>query len=154
MGYIDQNLMSGERIVYQTKLHWIIYTWPALWLIIFIVLLMSDSTSVFAPLFFVASLIHGIYAKLSMSSSEFAVTNKRILIKVGIISRNSLEILLSKTEGIQVNQDIGGRIFNYGTIMVTGTGGSKQPFHNIEAPLDFRKNAQEQIAAVQETKGA
>ncbi len=74
------------------------------------------------------------------------------MVKVGFIRRNSLEVLLNKVEGIQVNQSILGRIMGYGSIIISGTGGTQNPFHKITAPLDFRKKAQEQIALVQESK--
>ena len=65
------------------------------------------------------------------------------------LSWKSLEMLLNKIEGIQVNQSIFGRLLGFGSITVTGTGGTKDPFHNIAAPFEFRKKAQEQIASVQ-----
>jgi uncharacterized membrane protein YdbT with pleckstrin-like domain len=73
-------------------------------------------------------------------------------VRVGFIHRNSLEVLLNKVEGIQVNQGILGRILGFGSITVSGTGGTKDPFHKIDAPLEFRKKAQEQIASVQDSK--
>jgi hypothetical protein len=51
-----------------------------------------------------------------------------------------------------VNQGILGRILGFGSITVSGTGGTKNPFHKIDAPFEFRKKAQEQIAAVQDSK--
>jgi hypothetical protein len=61
-------------------------------------------------------------------------------------------VLLNKVEGIQVNQSILGRILEFGSITISGTGGTKNPFHKIDAPLEFRKKAQEQIAVVQDSK--
>jgi uncharacterized membrane protein YdbT with pleckstrin-like domain len=70
-------------------------------------------------------------------------------VKIGLFRRTSLEVLLNKIEGIQVNQSILGRLVGFGSITVTGTGGTKDPFHNIAGPFEFRKQAQEQIASVQ-----
>ena len=56
-----------------------------------------------------------------------------------------MEVLLSKVEGIQVDQGIFGRILGYGSIIVTGTGGIQNPFKKIKAPLEFRKRVQEQL---------
>jgi uncharacterized membrane protein YdbT with pleckstrin-like domain len=75
------------------------------------------------------------------------VTNRRVLIKVGFIRRHSLELLLPKVEGIAVDQGILGRILGYGTIIVTGTGGTKEPFRNIIAPMEFRKMVQQQTSS-------
>ncbi len=149
MGYIEDNLMAGEKIVYQAKLHWVVFLWPVIWLIV--ALLFSGGEGA-AGGFIVIAIVTGIVSYLNYSTSEFGITNKRVLAKVGFIRRNSLEVLLTKVEGIQVNQGILGRILGYGTIVVSGTGGSKDPFHKIPDPLYFRRKTQEQIAAVQESK--
>ena len=94
-------------------------------------------------------MLKAIPAWIDRATSEFAVTNKRVIIKVGWIRRRSLETLLTKVEGIEVNQGIWGRVFDYGTIVITGTGGSKETFARIGAPLLFRRKVQEQILALQ-----
>ena len=70
------------------------------------------------------------------------------MIRVGFIRRNSLETLLKKVEGIGVNRGILGRDFDYGTIVVTGIGGTKQLFHKNSVPLKFRERSQEQIEKI------
>ena len=79
---------------------------------------------------------------ITARTSEFAVTNKRVIIKVGLIRRHTLELLLGKVESIGVDQSILGRIVGYGSIVVIGTGGTKEPFKNIAEPLEFRKQVQ------------
>jgi uncharacterized membrane protein YdbT with pleckstrin-like domain len=151
MGYIEQNLMVGEKVSYRAKLHWVVFLWAAIFLFIAIIGFASGSGAVGGLFIFLAALT-GFFSFINYSTSEFGVTNKRVLVKVGWIRRHSLETLLTKVEGIGVNQGILGRILGYGTIVVTGTGGTKEPFHKIDAPLEFRKRVQEQIAAVQESK--
>jgi len=151
MGYIEQNLMAGEKVVYRAKVHWFVFLWAAIFLLIAIIGFASDSAPI-GWLFIVLAALKGLSSFMTYSTSEFGVTNKRILAKVGFIRRHSLEILLTKVEGIALNQGILGRIFGYGTIVVTGSGGTKEHFHKISAPLELRKRAQEQIAAVQESK--
>jgi uncharacterized membrane protein YdbT with pleckstrin-like domain len=82
---------------------------------------------------------------ITYTSSEFAVTNKRVIVKAGFIRRVSLELLLTKVESISVNQGILGRIMGYGTIEVRGTGNTKERIPNIADPLGFRRKVQEQI---------
>ena len=117
--YVRSNLLSGERVIYETKLHWIA---------------LLSGRALFT--LFVAPII-------ALLTSEFAITNKRIIIKVGFISRRTLEMNLQKVESIVVDQSILGRVLGYGTIMVIGTGGTKEPFHNIVSPLEFRKQYQQ-----------
>jgi hypothetical protein len=79
-------------------------------------------------------------------TSEFGVSNKRVLLKTGFLSRHSLETMLSKVESIGVFQGLLGRLLGFGTIIIGGTGGSKEAFFGIRDPLEFRRQVQEQIA--------
>jgi len=151
--------MPGETLLYSAKLHWVVFIWPIIWVIVAIIFFISGGNSsgtpiglIFGVLFILIALIMGIGSYVKYSTSEFGVTNKRVIVKVGLISRISIEVLLNKVEGIQVNQGILGRILGYGSITISGTGGTKDPFHKISDPLAFRRKAQEQIAAVQESK--
>lgn len=142
MGYIDQNLLSGESVVYRAKLHWIIFLWPAIFILIGI---FSEQTRAF---FLLIGFIWAISSYINYSSSEFGVTTRRVIVKVGLVRRRSLELLLSKVEGVGVDQGVLGRILGYGTIIVTGTGGTKEPFRSISAPLEFRRVVQQQSAGL------
>jgi uncharacterized membrane protein YdbT with pleckstrin-like domain len=81
------------------------------------------------------------------SSSEFVVTNKRVLVKTGFVRRHSTEILLRQVEGITVDQGILGRMLGFGTIVVEGTGSDRTPYKGIASPMEFRLAVQEQIEA-------
>ena len=152
MGYIDNNLMSEEEIVYQAKVHWVVFLWPAIWLSIALSLLFFSDTVYAGGIFIMIAIVTGVNSIIYFLTSELGITNKRVMVKVGFIRRNSLEVLLNKVEGIQVNQSILGRIMGYGSIIIVGTGGTQNPFHKITAPLEFRKKTQEQIAIIQESK--
>lgn len=153
MSYIDKNLMNGEKILYRGKLHWAVFLWPIIWFIVAIMFFGGGGdTAAAGGLFVLIAIVTGIASFINYTTSEFGITNKRVIVKVGFIRRNSVEVLLNKVEGIQVNQGILGRILGFGSITVSGTGGTKDPFHKIDAPLEFRKRAQEQIAAVQDSK--
>jgi len=121
--YVQSNLIKDERVVYEARLHWIVF-----------VSLRAVLTLFIAPL-------------IQSLTSEFAITNKRIIIKVGFISRRTLEMNLGKVESINVDQSILGRILGYGTINIIGTGGTKEPFADISDPLDFRKQYQQASGA-------
>ena len=151
MSYIESNLMNDENVIYKAKLHWVVFLWPIIWFVIALSMYSSggDSAGVASVVIFI-SILTGIISFINYTTSEFGITSKRVLVKTGLIRRHSLEVLLAKVEGIQVHQGLLGRILGYGSIIVSGTGGSKEPFHRIAAPLKFRKNAQEQIASVQD----
>ena len=94
-------------------------------------------------------------AAIRYLTTELAITNKRVIAKFGLISRSTIEINLQKIESIQVNQGILGRIFNFGSIVVSGAGNPQAPIPGISSPLQFRRafidtqesNGQPQVAA-------
>jgi uncharacterized membrane protein YdbT with pleckstrin-like domain len=90
-------------------------------------------------------------AFLKWHSAEFAVTNKRVMLKTGFVQSKTAEMFLNKIESVGVDQSIGGRIFGFGTITIRGTGGSLEPFHRVSSPLRVRNEIQEQIGRVSET---
>jgi hypothetical protein len=151
MSYVDSELLPDEQVQYRAHLHRIIYLWPALAAAVAIVgaVLGRDT-----PAILLSSLVVLVIAAVSLSrkmllrgTSEFAVTDKRVIIKVGWIQRRTLETMLGKVEGVGVDQTVVGRIFGYGTLTVTGTGGTQEQFSMIASPLEFRKQVQSQIAA-------
>lgn len=89
----------------------------------------------------------GISVVVTYMTSEFAVTNKRVLFKMGFIRRRSLDRMLAKVEAIGINQSVLGRLLGYGTVVITGTGGVRQPFKNVVNPLELRRQVQKQISA-------
>ena len=93
----------------------------------------------------VIAVIPIVVAAIIRSSAEFAVTNKRVILKTGFIQSKTAEMFLNKIESVGVDQSISGRILGFGTIVIRGTGGSLEPFDNVSAPLEFRRQIQEQI---------
>jgi uncharacterized membrane protein YdbT with pleckstrin-like domain len=92
-----------------------------------------------------------IAAVIRRTSTELAVTNRRVIAKFGFISRNTVELNLAKVESIRVDQSVMGRLFNYGSIVVTGTGSTMDPIPFISDPIGFRKAVQGASDTVQKT---
>ncbi|MGH2708904.1 MAG: PH domain-containing protein [Actinomycetota bacterium] len=152
MSYLDDHLLADESIVYRARPHWIMFAGPLAVILagaglgVALYLLAGDYWYVGAALAALGVLL-GIGPWLRYIGSEFAVTDKRVLAKTGIVQRQSVETLLSKIEAIGVDQDFVGRLFRYGTITITGTGGTREAIHRIAAPLEFRRQVQSQIVA-------
>jgi uncharacterized membrane protein YdbT with pleckstrin-like domain len=153
MSFIEKNLMNGEKIIHRARLHWIVFLLPGILFVMAMPFFIAGGKTTPVGIFFMLlSISTGIASFISYSTSEFGITNKRVMVKIGFIRRSSMEVLLTKVEGIQVNQGFWGRILGYGSLVVSGTGGTKDPFYKISNPLEFRKKAQEQIAIVQEAR--
>ncbi|MCC7029564.1 MAG: PH domain-containing protein [Chitinophagaceae bacterium] len=117
--YIENNLIREEQLEFETQYHWIIFFTLKSLLTLF---------------------IHPIIQRYS---DEFGITNKRVIIKTGLISRKTLEMNLNKIESVNVDQSIMGRLLGYGTVTIIGTGGSRETFEQIADPIQFRKKFQE-----------
>ncbi len=78
-------------------------------------------------------------------ATEVAVSNRRVLIKTGLLSHRSVEVLLSKIESIGVDESVVGRILGYGSVIVRGTGGTFETFDKVAHPNDLRRQVQGQL---------
>lgn len=157
--YINETLLKDEKLIYFSRPHWIIFGPAITALIIALAFLIWGpsystlqfhiwKTHPFYELLAAAAGIIGLYwlliAYIKFKTSEYAITDRRVLMKTGWIQRNSLEIFLRKLEAINVNQTVPGRIFNYGTLVIIGTGGTEDFYFNVPDPLGFRKRVQQQ----------
>ncbi len=143
--------MAGEEILKDVRLHRATFLIPLTFCILaallWIVAGISKNPSLSGGglgMFLVLGMIT-IRAVLQYFSSTYVVTNRRVLIKVGLLSKKSVETLLTKVESIGIEQPLLGRILDFGTIVIGGTGGTKEAFSNIDQPNEFRMTIQEQI---------
>ena len=154
MGYLEQHLMPGEKIAYRTTLHWIIFLLPALLFLAALGFLIAAAVGRAGPWGYLGGIsglvcvLATVWRYITYATSEFGVTDKRVIAKVGWIGTHSIEILLTKVEAVRVDQGIWGRILGYGTVVVTGSGGTQEPFAVIASPFEFSKRVQEQGAAL------
>ncbi len=124
--YIDGILVDGERVIHRARRS----MWSKSGLILLGILLL--------PLVGLG-LILILWAWLVCRATELAITNKRIIAKSGIVSRATMEMRLDKIESITVDQGFWGRMLNFGSITIAGTGGDRTPIESITEPLAFQK---------------
>ena len=146
MSYIDSNLMRGETVVYKAEIHWFIFL-PGIVVaaIGFLMMAAGGEAGVFGALALLVGVALILKAAITKVTTELAVTSKRVIAKVGLIRRSTMELNHSKVESLNVNQGIFGRIFGYGTVVVNGTGGGATPAPGIDNPMEFRRNAMQTI---------
>lgn len=124
--YIQDALIKDEKVIYTGNI--------SLWSLAPIILL-GILFLAFWGLGFILLLI----AFIRYKTTELAFTNKRVIAKVGFISRQTVELNISKVESIQVHQGILGRIFDFGTIIISGAGNPQAPIAGISNPMSFRR---------------
>lgn len=148
MSYIDKNLLPDERVVYRARLHWITFARPVVVLVLGLALLFllgADARPVGGAVVLVG-LVLLVPPFVAYRTTEFGVTNKRVVIKTGFIRRHTLELLLRQIEAISVDQSLTGRLLGFGSLTLTGTGGVREVFHRVVSPLEFRRRIQAQTA--------
>jgi len=162
MSYIESHLVAGETVIYETRLHWIVMLGhlilgcfllglPGAFLLYYAATQTgTDSTNLhLIEGAGVALLLGGVIAILMgtvrRNATEMALTNRRVVIKTGLVGRTTIEMLLNKVESIEVSETAFGRMLGYGTIVVIGTGGTPEPFHKVDHPLEFRSHVQQEI---------
>ena len=127
MRYIEKSLADTEEVVYWGEFHWLWHAraWAAL--IIFGVLIIG--------------IIYWAYEMLRLNTTEFAITNRRIVIKRGILSAHVDQLSLSSIEGADLDQGIIGRIFGFGSLAIEGRGEGVLAFPPMKKPGEFLRQA-------------
>ena len=158
MGYVERHLLPGERVLYKTRLHWVLFARPAL-----VVLIGAGLTVAVSQMggaretqgeaarwagwigigITALGLLWGFVHWVELRTSEFAVTTTRVIFKVGLVARYSTELLLAKVESISVQQTLSGRLLGFGDLNVIGTGGTREVFRRVRDPIGFRNFVQQ-----------
>jgi uncharacterized membrane protein YdbT with pleckstrin-like domain len=127
MSYIEQSLSEGEKVVKLFRLHWTARLWLALWIVLIL------------PTFGIALLL-AIYEWLRLRTLEYGVTNKRVILKKGIIGRQTEEMKIGSIETVEIDQGVLGRVLGYGDVKVTGRGISDVVFKRMDDPMAVKRH--------------
>ena len=146
MKYIDRVLAQNERVLHRGKIHWIVYAPPVVIALVGVLLVsMALQSSQYTNalgnmglLFFFLALWAWLAAWIERLTTEIAVTNRRVILKRGLVWRSTMELNAGKIESVQVYQSITGRILNFGTVSARGTGAGIEPIRWVAAPLRLR----------------
>jgi len=135
--YVDSVLGPGEQVLHKGHISaWSQFWW---WL----------AGIVLLPAFGVGLIFLGV-AWIRMRTTELAVTNRRVIVKFGLIRRDTIEIQVARIESVQVHQSVGGRLLGYGDVVFSGAGTPQVSIPQAADPIGFRKavvSAQEGAAA-------
>jgi len=156
--------VSDDTVLYRARLHRLLFLWPFLWILFGLVLLgvvwgwpwlapLVEPGAAPGPLvepwiwlpLGLAGLVlaWGLFRLVAhlgrAGTTELLVTPRKVVFRSGFFSRQTIEMVNSKIETVQVDQSFLGRIFDYGTIIITGTGGSLEPIAMIAHPRRLQR---------------
>jgi uncharacterized membrane protein YdbT with pleckstrin-like domain len=123
--YIEESLAPGERVVQRGRWPWLF--WLGAWVVLLTLGWLIVGVIWFAALF------------IKFRTTRWAVTDRRIILKRGLITRDTQELSTRSVEAVQVHQGVLGRLFNYGRLVVTGTGDAVIYFPSTTDPIAFRR---------------
>jgi uncharacterized membrane protein YdbT with pleckstrin-like domain len=148
MGYVERVLQPEETVIERARIHWWFVWRRALLLFVLaaalagVALAQSGDTQTGllagAAAAAVLALLLAVGPAIQRATTELAVTNRRVIHKTGLIQRHTIEMSRGQVESVDVDQSVMGRIMNFGTITVHGTGSTPEPFRYIADPLRFR----------------
>jgi uncharacterized membrane protein YdbT with pleckstrin-like domain len=148
MSYVNRVITPGEKIVRVGRLSWVVYHRAILFLLAGIVLVILEHLYANHDWLLIGTggvcgvlaLISALHAWFLRWTTEIAVTDKRIIYKRGFINRHTVEMNMDKVATVDVDQSILGRILDYGSIRIVGTGGTQgiERLDRVGAPLALR----------------
>lgn len=128
MNYITQTLATDETLLAEGKISkWSLFH-------IYCAAVIFGVSIICLPI----SAMLLLYAWLKIRSTEMGITSKRVIRKSGVIMRDTSEIRLSKVESVSVKQGMLGRMFGYGDVIISGSGGNDAVMKGVKDPLAFR----------------
>lgn len=145
MSYVRKAIAPGEKIIYEGRLHWMIYG-TSLGLLAFGlafgVWTWTMPPNPIAGWAFLAIMIGALVAAadawITRFSTEIVVTDKRLIHKTGFYRYASTEKTLDRVDSVDVTQTIAGRLLGFGTVLVRGTGSTIEVISDVDEPLMLR----------------
>ncbi|MGE3771193.1 MAG: PH domain-containing protein [Bdellovibrionales bacterium] len=143
-GYLDTVLADDEQVLYRAY----VSPWSFLGDYLLALLFLAYGAWQMATVaemkytgavFILLAMMIVIRAAIAVLCTELAITSKRFIAKIGFIMRDVIETPFAKIESIKITQSIFGRIFNFGALVIFGTGTEHAPIRGVHDPLEFRR---------------
>ena len=136
--------MTDSNIVYQARLHWILFFWPAMLLCSSLFLAMRfELLNEIVFVMVVFSMIWGSIVWVTYHFSYLIIKKNQVILCTGVLVRKTTDISLNKIESIDIRQSLLGSMLHYGSLVITGTGGSRQMVNYLSKPLTCRRHIEQ-----------
>ena len=149
MSYVERQLIPGERVVFKARPHRVELIGPAFRAAACAALVGAAFAAPNLRVLVVvaaAVLVSAAPQALRYLNTEYVITNRRLCVRTGVFRVITAETVLNKIGTIGVEQDLAGRLFGYGTVVVKGVGGAAEALPRIAAPYMLRRKVHEALA--------
>lgn len=141
--------MLGEERIRSAHRHWILLLkellFPAALLVLALVidiLVTAASRDLKIVVTLAALAVAGLWAIVvwvQWAAASFTITDQRVLLVSGVISRATKVIALDRVQDVSTRQGILGRVLNYGTVEIDAAGAAgAERLDHVPAPNEFR----------------
>lgn len=143
MSYVTSHLLPNEYVEHLGKTTFLYVVPPLLGMILFLIIggvAVEEIEEVGVIAFIIAGLflISFISRCIVAATSEFAITNKRVILKKGFISIQVSDIALDRCDGVSFDQGFWGRLLGYGIVTTGSIGARAQKYPALAQPGVFR----------------
>lgn len=162
MAYLEKVLQPGESVLYEAKISWTTYV-PGLLVAVLALVAFAVVKTTFPSASWASNLVSLTLSALGLFilvrawferwTTEIAITNRRIVLKRGLIRRDTAEMHMDKVESVDVNQSLFGRLLDYGDVTVRGTGAGLETLRLIDAPIAFRNHVKTHEQGLLDSRG-
>lgn len=137
---------TNSDMVYQAHLHWILFVWPVVFFC-FAIFVGFRYPFMRIPSLSVAliAVFWEVVVWLTYQCSFLIIKKKQVILCTGIFARQTLDIALNKIESIDIRQSLLGSLFQYGSLVITGTGGTRQAVNFLNKPLTCRRYIEQML---------
>lgn len=164
MAYFDKHLGDGESVLLVGRPSWWLVGWPSLLVVAVAAVLLAvagmlgglggAALAVTLPLILIPlaaiALVLAVPALVRVLTTEIVLTDRRVASKHGWFSIAVTSTPLDKVNNLNVQQDVLGRVFDYGFLEVTTATAEEKDNHSIRFlahPNRFRDEVNEAIDA-------
>jgi uncharacterized membrane protein YdbT with pleckstrin-like domain len=138
--------MAENNIVYTARLHWILFVWPIIFACI--IAFIGINYELFRTPSYILGIVIILWGGimwLTYHFSSLTIKKKQVILCTGILVRQTIDIPMNKIESMDIRQSVLGSIFQYGSLVITGTGGTRQSINYLEKPLTCRRYIEQQM---------
>lgn len=159
--YVENNLGMGEKVVLRAKISWLTLLKPIIscvlieiifHVILSIVLKSFDDPKTKTIIIVVLEILIQVIAWLPLikqiiinNTTKLAVTNKRIIGKIGVFSIHTIDYHIEKVDNISYNAGAWGNFLKYYRVTISGTGGDSITVPAVSNAQEFKNKVNEAI---------
>ncbi len=137
--YVDRSLGAGEVVLCRATPHWVLYLRTAVVAVVGLGAAAVLKWPILAGFVVVLCAAWAGQVWLGIATTEIAVTNRKVMVKTGLLATSSTEQRLNRVDSVTVGQDLTGQMLGYGSVIIRGSGESLIPIHTLADPFGFKR---------------